>query len=71
MVYLNVFILIVSVCAMCFVSGGWQVLKDFTLAEWDKTRTLVQLHAQYSVSPFLKVDVVPDDKAAGQYIIQV
>lgn len=56
---------------MCLISGGWQVLKDFTLAEWDKTRTLVQLHSKYSVNPFLKIDVVPDDRAAGQYIIQV
>lgn len=51
--------------------GGWHVLKDFNVHEWDVTSTIVQLHSKYSVSPFFKIDVVPDDKVSGQNIIQV
>jgi len=51
--------------------GGWHVLKDFNVHEWDVTSTIVQLHSKYGVSPFFKIDVVPDDKVSGQNIIQV
>lgn len=51
--------------------GGWHVLKDFDVHAWDVTKTIVQLHSKYSVSPFFKIDVVPDDKVSGQNIIQV
>lgn len=53
------------------ILGGWHVLKDFNVHEWDVTSTIVQLHSKYSVSPFFKIDVVPDDKVSGQNIIQI
>jgi len=54
-----------------FVLGGWHVLKDFNVHDWDLTHTFVQVHSKYNVSPFFKIDVVPDDKVSGQNIIQV
>ncbi|KAL5240909.1 hypothetical protein ACI65C_008319 [Semiaphis heraclei] len=53
------------------ILGGWHVLKDFNVHEWDVTSTIVQLHSKYNVSPFFKIDVVPDDKVSGQNIIQI
>jgi hypothetical protein len=47
------------------------VLKDFDFNQWDKDFTMVQLHSKYSVNLFFKINVVPDDRAAGKYIIQV
>lgn len=46
-------------------------MKDFNVHAWDLTQTIVQLHSKYSVDPFFKIDVVPDDRVAGQNIIQV
>ncbi|XP_050441073.1 endothelin-converting enzyme 2-like [Adelges cooleyi] len=53
------------------ILGGWHVLKDFNVHAWDPSQTIVKLHAEYSVSPFFKIDVVPDDRVAGQNIIQI
>lgn len=53
------------------ITGGWSVLKDFDFNQWDKDFTMVQLHSKYSVDLFFKINVVPDDRAAGKYIIQV
>ncbi|XP_050523842.1 protein gone early-like [Daktulosphaira vitifoliae] len=51
--------------------NGWHVLKDFNVHAWDASQALVQLNAKYSVSPFFKIDVVPDEKFAGRNIIQI
>jgi len=64
-------ILYYSIMFIIYIIGGWHVLKDFDVHAWDVTRTIVQLHSKYSVSPFFKIDVVPDDKVSGQNIIQV
>lgn len=53
------------------ILGGWHVLKDFNVHDWDLTHTFVQVHSKYNVSPFFKIDVVPDDKVSGQNIIQI
>ncbi|VVC34754.1 Peptidase M13, C-terminal domain,Peptidase M13,Peptidase M13, N-terminal domain [Cinara cedri] len=53
------------------ILGGWHVLKDFDVHSWDLPKNIVQLHSEYSVSPFFKIDVVPDDKVSGQNIIQI
>lgn len=47
------------------------MLKDFDFNQWDKDFTMIQLHSKYSVNLFFKINVVPDDRAAGKYIIQV
>ena len=51
--------------------GGWAVLRSFNLYNWDMHRVLRQLHSQYGVNAFFRVDVVPDVQITGQNIIQV
>jgi len=51
--------------------GGWDVLRSFNLYNWDMHRVLRQLHSQFGVNAFFRVDVVPDVQISGQNIIQV
>ena len=45
--------------------AGWDVLRSFNLYSWDHHRVLRELHADYGVSAFFRVDVVTDWGVAG------
>ena len=51
--------------------GGWEVLRSFNLYAFDSHRVIKQLHADYGVNAFFKVDVVPDVKSPGRNIIRI
>ncbi|XP_071442965.1 endothelin-converting enzyme 2-like [Hetaerina americana] len=51
--------------------GDWHVLREFSVHSWDFKRTWQKLHTEYGVTPFFKVEVVPDPRGAERNIIQV
>ncbi|XP_066995595.1 endothelin-converting enzyme 2 [Anabrus simplex] len=51
--------------------GGWSVLRDFSLHTWDIRNVLVRLHSEHNVSPFFRVQVVPDPQKPSKPIIQI
>merc|ERR1712123_34940 len=51
--------------------GGWDVLRSFNLYNWDPRRVLRELHADFRVSAFFRVDVITDFRNPGQNIIRI
>ncbi|XP_046389704.1 protein gone early [Ischnura elegans] len=51
--------------------GDWHVLREFSVHSWDFKRTWQRLHTEYGVTPFFKVEVVPDPRGAERNIIQI
>ena len=51
--------------------GGWDVLRSFNLYNWDPHRVLRELHADFRVSAFFRVDVITDFRNPGQNIIRI
>lgn len=51
---------------------GWCLLRDtWDLRRWDFDVVLTKLHAEFGVSPYFKVTVVPDPLREGHNIIKV
>ena len=51
--------------------GGWDVLRTFNLYNWDPHRVLRELHADYSVPAFFRVDVITDYSNPSSNIIRI
>lgn len=52
-------------------TGGWSVLRDFQVHSFDFKNTFMELHSNFGVALFIKVDVVPDPASGQDNIVQV
>ncbi|XP_063591312.1 endothelin-converting enzyme homolog [Penaeus indicus] len=51
---------------------GWNLIRDtWDLRRWEFDVVLTRLHAEFGVSPFFKVTVVPDPRREGHNIIKL
>ncbi|TRY64311.1 hypothetical protein TCAL_00498 [Tigriopus californicus] len=51
--------------------GGWEVLRSFNMYSWESHRVLRELHTEYSVNAFFRIDVIADVNDPNRSIIQV
>ncbi|XP_069942305.1 endothelin-converting enzyme-like 1 [Cherax quadricarinatus] len=52
--------------------NGWTLMREtWDRRRWEFDTVLVRLHAEYGVSPFFKVTVVPNPRSHGQNIIKL
>lgn len=56
---------------MYFVSGGWYILKNWNLFDFDPTAVLKNLHVKYGVTPYFEIMVVPNPSAPGNSSIRI
>ncbi|XP_022917898.2 protein gone early [Onthophagus taurus] len=51
--------------------GGWKILKNWNMAEHDGMSLLINLHADYGVSPYFKITVDPSPNVPGSSLIRI
>lgn len=51
--------------------GGWYVLRDWNMVDFDYMKILKQLHVKFGVSPYFKISVIPNPREPGNSSISI
>ncbi|KAF5286120.1 hypothetical protein FQA39_LY16403 [Lamprigera yunnana] len=51
--------------------GGWSILRNWNIQNFDRNLVIKQLHVKYGVSPYFRVSVQPNPRLPGSYSITI